>query len=83
MAADGRANLHICSLAPGVIDTDMQVDVRNTPEARFPMRQKFEKLKQEGHLTPPGDAAKQIVGYLLSPAFGQVTTADIRDLAKL
>ena len=81
-AADGRTNLHICSLAPGVIDTDMQVDVRNTPEARFPMRPKFQKLKQEGHLTPPGEAARQIVGHLLSPAFGLVTTADIRDLAK-
>ena len=80
IAADGRPNLRICSLAPGVVDTEMQAVIRATPEARFPMLKKFQRLKQDGHLTSAEDAAARIVAYLLGAQFGDSVTADLREL---
>ena len=80
VAADGRANLRMCSLAPGVLDTDMQDIIRNTPETRFPMLKRFQRMKQEGQLTPADDAARRIVAYQLDARFGEAATADLRDL---
>jgi len=78
---DGVPNLRICSLAPGVIDTDMQVQVRSSDEARFPARERFEALKRDGALVPPAVCAARLVGYLLSEAFGNSAVADLREVA--
>ena len=80
IAADGRRNLRICSLAPGVVDTDMQTEIRSTPEERFPLLKKFQKMKQDGTLTSPQEAAMRLVSFLLSDEFGNASTADIREL---
>lgn len=73
-------NLRICSLAPGVIDTDMQADIRATPAERFPQRERFVALQRQGQLSRPQDAARSIVAHLLDERFGQPVTADLRDL---
>src|SRR3954468_19642503 len=47
----GRQNgARICSLAPGVIDTDMQVQLRGADPAQFPDRGHFVGLKEKGAL---------------------------------
>lgn len=81
VALDRTPGLRICSLAPGVIDTEMQVQVRATPAEYFPQRARFEALKAEGQLTAPAEAARAFVAYLLSAAFGDPVTADLRELA--
>jgi benzil reductase ((S)-benzoin forming) len=43
----------VCSLAPGVIDTDMQVQLRGADPAAFPDRQNFANLKTGGQLSSP------------------------------
>jgi NAD(P)-dependent dehydrogenase (short-subunit alcohol dehydrogenase family) len=43
----------VCSLAPGVIDTDMQVHLRGADAAAFPDRANFEQLKTAGQLASP------------------------------
>ena len=78
VALDGLAGVRICSLAPGIIDTGMQAEIRATPEQRFPMRARFVDLKQTGQLTAPADCARQLVDYLLSPAFGTQPVDDLR-----
>lgn len=80
VALDKSPGLKICSLAPGVIDTDMQSEVRTLPAERFPLRERFIKMKNEGTLTPPAVAAAKLVDYLLSDAFGTAPVADIREL---
>ncbi len=75
---DGVQGLRICSLAPGVIDTDMQAEIRATPESRFPMRSKFVDLKQGGGLVSPQDCAEQLIDYLLDARFGELAVADLR-----
>lgn len=68
----------LVSLAPGVIDTDMQVQLRGADAQAFPDRASFEQLKQGGHLTSPDDAARRLLAYLARPDFGADPVADVR-----
>lgn len=81
ISLDRSPEVRICSVAPGVVDTDMQTEVRALPAERFPMRERFVKMKNEGMLTPPSVAAEKLVAYLLSDAFGTTPTADVRELS--
>ena len=81
IALDQSPGLKICSVAPGVVDTDMQTEVRAIPPEQFPMRERFIKMKNEGTLTPPSVAAGKLLDYLLSDAYGTVPLADVRELA--
>ena len=69
----------VVSLAPGVIDTDMQTQLRGSSDAGFPERQTFVKLKESGQLTSSRDAAARPVAYLDRPDFGANPVADVRD----
>lgn len=80
-AGEALAGLRIASVAPGVIDTDMQAEIRATGVDRFPQRARFDALKAEGQLSAPADAARQLVDHLLSEAYGEQAVADLRTLA--
>ena len=69
----------VCSLAPGVIDTDMQVQLRSADDALFPDRKGFAGLHQGGQLTSPEEAAGRVLAYLARADFGQNPVADVRD----
>ena len=69
----------VCSLAPGVIATDMQLQLRSADPADFPNLSAFEGLHREGRLSPPREAARQMLAYLARPDFGKNPVADVRD----
>jgi NAD(P)-dependent dehydrogenase (short-subunit alcohol dehydrogenase family) len=69
----------VCSLAPGVIDTDMQVQLRSADAAGFPDQAAFAQLEATGQLSTAGDAAKRVLAWLARPDFGQQAVADVRD----
>ncbi|SDN28090.1 NAD(P)-dependent dehydrogenase, short-chain alcohol dehydrogenase family [Polaromonas sp. JS666] len=69
----------VCSLAPGVIDTGMQEQLRAAPAEAFPDRASFVGLKTGGSLTSPDDAAARIIAFLARPDFGTNPVADVRD----
>ncbi|WP_298434515.1 SDR family NAD(P)-dependent oxidoreductase [Ottowia sp.] len=69
----------VCSLAPGVIDTDMQVQLRGADAAAFPDRGNFERLKSGGQLSSPAGAAQRVLAWLARPDFGAEPVADVRD----
>ena len=69
----------VVSLAPGVIDTDMQIQLRESDPARFPDRERFMRLKREGQLDSPAQAAARLIAYLARPDFGETPVADVRD----
>jgi benzil reductase ((S)-benzoin forming) len=69
----------ICALAPGVIDTDMQVQLRGGDAAHFPDVGTFVGLKEKGLLASPSEAARRILAILARPDFGSNPVADIRD----
>lgn len=77
---DGGPRVKAVSLAPGVIDTGMQAEIRSTPEQRFPMRERFVQMKSQGALAAPDEAAKKVVDYLLGQRFGGKAVDDIRDI---
>ncbi len=68
----------VCSLAPGVIDTDMQVQLRSADAAQFPDQTGFAALKEKGQLSSPADAAKRLLAFLNRPDFGVEPVADVR-----
>jgi len=68
----------VCSLAPGVIDTDMQVQLRGAASAAFPDQHKFLQLKSQGQLSSPAQAAEQVLRFLARPDFGRDVIADVR-----
>jgi len=70
----------VVSLAPGVIDTDMQTDLRSAKGAGFPDQNMFVQMKNTGALTTPTVAAAQILAYLQRPDFGDNPVADVRDI---
>ncbi len=80
IAADGDRGLRVCSLAPGVIDTDMQGQIRASTLEQFPQRARFDNLKQDGGLATPHDCARRLVAHLLSDSFGRQVVADLREL---
>jgi benzil reductase ((S)-benzoin forming) len=77
-ALDAVPGLLVCSLAPGVIDTGMQAQIRATPLSRFPLRERFLAMHRDGALVAPADCARALVDYLLAPSFGQQPVADLR-----
>ena len=68
----------VCSLAPGVIDTDMQVQMRGAAGEAFPDQSKFLQLKAQGQLSSPAQAAEQVLRFLVRPDFGREPVADVR-----
>lgn len=68
----------VCSLAPGVIDTDMQQQLRNADATQFPDHGSFASLHREGQLTSPAEAARRVLAYLARPDFGSQPVADVR-----
>ena len=81
VALDGERGVRICSLAPGVIDTGMQAEIRATSEECFPMRKRFVDLKETGTLVDPDECAEHLVDYLLGSGFGADVIADLRTLS--
>jgi benzil reductase ((S)-benzoin forming) len=53
--------LTVTSLAPGMVDTAMQMTMRSMNEADFPAVAHFRKVKAEGGLANPGEVAGRIL----------------------
>ena len=69
----------VCSLAPGIIDTEMQTFLRNTDPADFPSHATFVAYKENGDLLTPEAAAKRVLDYLARADFGSNPVGDVRD----
>jgi NAD(P)-dependent dehydrogenase (short-subunit alcohol dehydrogenase family) len=78
VALDRTPALRISSVAPGVIDTDMQAEIRASTERNFPERERFVAMKREGRLITPDRAGRAIVEYLLSDTFGAEPVTELR-----
>lgn len=79
LAAEHHENVRAACLAPGVVDTDMQAQIRASDAAAFPLHARFVSLKNEGGLQTAADTAAKIAAYVESERFGTEAAADIRD----
>ena len=68
----------ICSLAPGVIDTDMQTQLRSASAQDFPDQPGFAALHAKDMLSSPQQCARAVLAYLARPDFGSAPVADVR-----
>jgi len=71
----------VCSLAPGVIDTDMQTHLRQSDPAGFPDLALFQGMHSQGQLSSPAHTSQQVLAYLERPDFGNNPIGDVRDSA--
>jgi benzil reductase ((S)-benzoin forming) len=69
----------IVSLAPGVIDTDMQVQLRSADPSAFTAQARFQTMKESGGLDSGEAAAAKVLAYLDRPDFGANPIGDVRD----
>ena len=77
IALDRTPKLRICSLAPGVIDTDMQGEIRATTPDRFPDKERFVQMKRDGTLRSPEAVGEMTVEVLLGADFGRDVISEL------
>jgi NAD(P)-dependent dehydrogenase (short-subunit alcohol dehydrogenase family) len=70
----------VVALAPGVIDTDMQLQLRSADPALFAERARFVGLKEGGQLDSAETAAAKVLAWLDRADFGAEVIADVRQL---
>lgn len=80
IAAEAQPHIQAVSIAPGVIDTAMQAEIRANTD--FPIRQRFLDLQQDGALQSAPSTAAALLTYCESAAFGQEAVVDIRHLVE-
>jgi NAD(P)-dependent dehydrogenase (short-subunit alcohol dehydrogenase family) len=79
VALDGTPGLLISSVAPGVVDTHMQAEIRASTDDRFPDRPRFVAMHKDKALPSPEQTGGKLVDYLLSDLFGAEPVFDLRD----
>ena len=77
--AQQSGGARIVSLAPGVIDTDMQAQLRDADPVKFPQGALFRELKSAGRLSTPDEAAASVLAYLAKNDFGSNPVDDVRE----
>lgn len=64
------SGLRAYAVSPGVVDTDMQAEVRTSTREQFPEVERFVQLHREGRLRSPSHVAE----FILRLAFGPIET---------
>ncbi|PWF24951.1 SDR family oxidoreductase [Corticimicrobacter populi] len=75
----GAQGARVVALAPGVVDTGMQGEIRAADPAAFPALARFQALHTDGQLSAPEHVAERILIYLARADFGQTEIDDIRN----
>lgn len=78
-AEQGADGARIVALAPGIVDTDMQVAIRSSDPESFPALAKFQEFHSTGKLSSPANVASRILAYLDREDFGTTEIDDIRN----
>ena len=81
-AAITDPTLSICTLAPGVVDTQMQGLIRGTNEAQFPDVARFRAMKADGLLRDAHDVARDIVALIAGAKLTNGGNFDIREMTQ-
>jgi benzil reductase ((S)-benzoin forming) len=69
----------VYSLAPGIVDTEMQAEIRKADQSEFPALERFTKYKSEGQLSPAEEVADKIFYLLSHPELFPEVIQDVRD----
>ncbi|WP_186763923.1 SDR family NAD(P)-dependent oxidoreductase [Planomicrobium sp. CPCC 101079] len=58
------ADVKVVSIAPGIIDTDMQAQIRESNAEDFPLLGRFRDYKDTGILSTPEETAAELIGLM-------------------
>lgn len=73
--------VRLISIAPGIIDTNMQGTIRQSKESAFPLVDRFKDYKTTGKLSSPADVASKLIQLIESDQFYQIDVlSDLRNL---
>ncbi len=73
------SSLKVFSISPGVVDTEMQSEIRSTDQKDFSRVQYFQQLKKEGGLASPEAVAGQILKLINNPDSFEGVLQDVRE----
>ena len=81
LAEEGVArNISSLSIAPGIVDTGMQEDIRGANPDSFPSLESFVGYYQNGELTNPDDVAEKLLTFCLGIKGENGDRLDVRNL---
>ncbi len=81
LALEEQARPHgarVAAVAPGIIDTDMQKQLRGADAQRFPEQAKFDEFHRSGALDSPASAAAKVIALLERDDYGSNPVTDVR-----
>ena len=81
LALEEGARAHgarVASVAPGIIDTDMQKQLRGADAQRFPAQATFAGFHSSGALDSPATAAAKVIALLERADYGENPVTDVR-----
>jgi benzil reductase ((S)-benzoin forming) len=76
----GNSKTKIFSIAPGIIDTEMQTEIRAVPDENFSNKSKFVSLKENNELTSPEEVANNLLDVIQNPEKYPNVIMDFREL---
>lgn len=75
-----QSNIRVLSLAPGIIDTGMQTEIRSASKKEFSGLEKFIEYKANGDLTNPETTAHQVLRFINEKTLANDVLCSVRDL---
>ncbi|GGK66079.1 SDR family NAD(P)-dependent oxidoreductase [Rufibacter glacialis] len=74
-----NTGIKVFSVAPGIIDTDMQEQIREADVDQFSSVQQFRDYKAQGALASPEEAAQKILRLINEPQIARGVVCSVRD----
>ncbi|MFN8256985.1 MAG: SDR family NAD(P)-dependent oxidoreductase [Bacteroidales bacterium] len=75
-----KISIRVLSVAPGIVDTNMQTVIRETTRDRFRMVDKFINYKKENQLVSPQETAKKLLKIINNPERFEKSILDVREI---
>lgn len=69
----------VIGIAPGVVETEMQRRIRESDESSFPKKGKFLRLRDEGKLADPIEAAARVLQAIEDASLSSGEIVDVRE----
>lgn len=79
VAVEQHPRVRIASIAPGVVDTNMQQCIRAADAAKFPMVNNFINMKTNSQLQSAAETAQKIAAMIAADDYGQQILRDVRE----
>ncbi len=73
-------SIHSFAIAPGIVDTDMQGEIRRLDTDDFPDKQRFVDYKDKGELSRPSDVAAKLLKVIKEPETAPDCVFSLRDI---